>query len=199
MPAAEQLACSAESSICLAGPAGEACDIPGLSKVGIVHESLACAVFGAVLINLDGCIFAWSVFTPELTAAGWTRMETQMAFAVGLVSYHHGLRRPSAGGTGSAGPDLGRRFRAGDRLSARAGLLGGTNFWAIALFVGLVGGCGIGTAYMVPIAVGMRWFPDKKGLITGLAVAGFGFGAMAWVKRGIHGETCWRPTACRER
>jgi OFA family oxalate/formate antiporter-like MFS transporter len=48
--------------------------------------------------------------------------------------------------------------------------------------VGLIGGAGIGLAYVVPIAVGIRWFPDKKGLITGLAVAGFGFGAMGWVK-----------------
>ena len=36
--------------------------------------------------------------------------------------------------------------------------------------------------YVVPIAVGMRWFPEHKGMITGLAVAGFGFGAMGWVK-----------------
>ena len=63
-----------------------------------------------------------------------------------------------------------------------AGLFGGTNFWAILIFVGVIGGSGIGLAYVVPIAVGMRWFPDKKGLITGLAVAGFGFGAMLWVK-----------------
>jgi MFS transporter, OFA family, oxalate/formate antiporter len=48
--------------------------------------------------------------------------------------------------------------------------------------VGLVGGAGIGLAYVVPIAVGMRWFPDHKGLITGVAVAGFGFGALGWVK-----------------
>ena len=34
----------------------------------------------------------------------------------------------------------------------------------------------------VPIAVGIKWFPDKKGIITGLAVAGFGFGATIWVK-----------------
>jgi OFA family oxalate/formate antiporter-like MFS transporter len=46
----------------------------------------------------------------------------------------------------------------------------------------IFGGAGIGLAYVCPIAVGMRWFPDKKGLITGLAVAGFGFGAMIWVK-----------------
>ena len=35
---------------------------------------------------------------------------------------------------------------------------------------------------MVPIAVGVKWFPDKKGMLTGLAVAGFGFGATIWVK-----------------
>lgn len=63
-----------------------------------------------------------------------------------------------------------------------AGLLGGTNFWSIFFFIGIIGGSGIGLAYVVPIAVGMRWFPDKKGLITGLAVAGFGFGALLWVK-----------------
>ena len=63
-----------------------------------------------------------------------------------------------------------------------SGLFGGTNFLALTLLIGLVGGCGIGFAYVVPIAVGMRWFPDKKGMITGLAVAGFGFGAMIWVK-----------------
>ncbi len=42
------------------------------------------------------------------------------------------------------------------------------------LTVGLIAGIGIGLGYVCPIAVGMRWFPDKKGLITGLAVAGFG-------------------------
>jgi len=63
-----------------------------------------------------------------------------------------------------------------------AGLTGGTNFVATFACVGIIGGAGIGLAYVVPIAVGMRWFPDKKGLITGLAVAGFGFGATLWVK-----------------
>lgn len=63
-----------------------------------------------------------------------------------------------------------------------AGILGGQSFVAHLIFVGVIGGSGIGLAYVVPIAVAMRWFPDKKGLITGLAVAGFGFGAMGWVK-----------------
>jgi len=63
-----------------------------------------------------------------------------------------------------------------------AGLTGGTSFPATLLLIGVAGGFGIGLAYVVPIAVGMRWFPDKKGFITGLAVAGFGFGATIWVK-----------------
>jgi OFA family oxalate/formate antiporter-like MFS transporter len=63
-----------------------------------------------------------------------------------------------------------------------AGVFGATNFWVVLIGVGLIGGSGIGLGYVVPIAVGMRWFPDKKGMITGLAVAGFGFGALGWVK-----------------
>jgi OFA family oxalate/formate antiporter-like MFS transporter len=65
---------------------------------------------------------------------------------------------------------------------AAAGLIDTTSFWVNLLLIGVVGGSGIGLAYVVPIAVGMRWFPDKKGLINGLAVAGFGFGALLWVK-----------------
>ena len=65
---------------------------------------------------------------------------------------------------------------------ALAGLLNPTDFWSVTLLIGVVGGSGIGLAYVVPIAVGTAWFPDKKGLIMGLAVAGFGFGAMFWVK-----------------
>jgi OFA family oxalate/formate antiporter-like MFS transporter len=58
----------------------------------------------------------------------------------------------------------------------------GTSFWGILLGVGLLGGAGIGLAYVCPIAALVKWFPDKKGLITGLAVAGFGFGALIWIK-----------------
>jgi OFA family oxalate/formate antiporter-like MFS transporter len=62
-----------------------------------------------------------------------------------------------------------------------AGLFGAENFTTTFIFVGIVGGAGIGIGYVVPIAVGIKWFPDKKGLITGLAVAGFGFGATLWM------------------
>ncbi len=61
------------------------------------------------------------------------------------------------------------------------GLLG-SSFVAQLICIGVIGGAGIGLAYVVPIAVGVKWFPDKKGMVTGLAVAGFGFGALIWVK-----------------
>jgi OFA family oxalate/formate antiporter-like MFS transporter len=47
---------------------------------------------------------------------------------------------------------------------------------------GVIGGCGLGLGYVTPVATVAKWFPDKKGLITGLAVAGFGFGALIWIK-----------------
>ncbi|MCD6353253.1 MAG: MFS transporter, partial [Proteobacteria bacterium] len=62
------------------------------------------------------------------------------------------------------------------------GGLFGSSFVTQLIFIGIIGGAGIGLAYVVPIAVGVKWFPDKKGMVTGLAVAGFGFGATIWVK-----------------
>ncbi len=142
------------------------------------------AVFGAIIIQLClGAIYAWSVFTKPLVEAGWTKTQTQAVFAAGLALFAivmviAGRLMPKLGPRKlamSGGVVLGLGY-------LLAGLFAGTNFWLVFLFVGIIGGSGIGLAYVVPIAVGMRWFPDKKGLITGLAVAGFGFGAMLWVK-----------------
>jgi OFA family oxalate/formate antiporter-like MFS transporter len=58
----------------------------------------------------------------------------------------------------------------------------GSSFAGILAGIGILGGAGIGLAYVCPIAALAKWFPDKKGLIMGLAVAGFGFGALIWVK-----------------
>ncbi|MEE4256335.1 MAG: OFA family MFS transporter [Bacteroidales bacterium] len=141
-------------------------------------------VVGAILIQLAlGAIYAWSVFTPDLTNAGWSKMETQVVFSVGLAAF--ALFMVFAGKRLNAWGPQKLAFLGGIVLGlgyALAGLFGGTNFWSLVLLIGLLGGAGIGFAYVVPIAVGMRWFPDKKGMITGLAVAGFGFGAMGWVK-----------------
>ena len=141
-------------------------------------------VVGAILIQLAlGAIYAWSVFTPSLTVEDWSKTDTRWVFAIGLASFavfmvFAGKKLATWGPQKLAwlgGLVLGLGY-------ILAGVIGGFSFWALLIFIGLIGGAGIGFAYVVPIAVGMRWFPDKKGMITGLAVAGFGFGALLWVK-----------------
>ena len=141
-------------------------------------------VVGAILIQLSlGAIYAWSVFTPALQQAGWSKLDTQVVFAVSLATFAVVMvwagRKLPGWGPNRLAVASGLTLGAGYVL---AGLAGGTSFWSVLLGVGVIGGAGIGLGYVVPIAVGMRWFPDRKGLITGLAVAGFGFGAMGWVK-----------------
>ena len=53
-----------------------------------------------------------------------------------------------------------------------------SDLWLLILGYGVLGGFGLGLAYIVPIAMLQKWFPDKRGLITGIAVGGFGFGAV---------------------
>ncbi len=141
-------------------------------------------VAGAIAIQVClGVIYAWSVFTPSLVKAKWSVTETQIVFSVGLAVFAvvmvlAGRIMPRFGPRPVAiagGLVLGLGY-------VLAGLFGGTSFNMILVTIGIVGGAGIGLGYVVPIAVGMRWFPDKKGLITGLAVAGFGFGGLLWVK-----------------
>ena len=119
----------------------------------------------------------------EKLAYGFTSTQTQVVFSVGLAAFAVAMVL-----AGRAMPKLGPRRLAvagGVVLGlgyVLGGLLGGKSFLLLLLFIGLIGGVGIGLAYVVPIAVGIKWFPDKKGMITGLAVAGFGFGALIWIK-----------------
>ena len=144
-------------------------------------------VAGAILVQLAlGAIYSWSVFTKILTDPEgiyrFSATQTAWIFSAGLASF-------------AAVMVLAGRWQAkiGPRpLSMLGGLLlglgyvlgglFGSTFWTQFFFIGVLAGAGIGMAYVVPIAVGVKWFPDKKGLITGLAVAGFGFGATIWVK-----------------
>jgi len=144
-------------------------------------------VVGAILIQLAlGAIYAWSVFTARLTdTAGnyaFTASQTAWVFSAGLATFATVMVL-----AGRILPRVGPRLLtiAGGLMLGGGYLLGGLfgdSFFIQLLCIGIVGGAGIGLAYVVPIAVCVKWFPDKKGLITGLAVAGFGFGATIWVK-----------------
>lgn len=144
-------------------------------------------VLGAILIQLAlGAIYAWSVFTPKLTAADgiyqFSAGEAAWVFSAGLFFF--ALVMIWAGRKlASIGPQK-LAMAGGITLGAGYILAGffGNSFIAQLILIGVIGGAGIGLAYVVPIAVGVKWFPDRKGMLTGLAVAGFGFGATIWVK-----------------
>jgi len=139
-------------------------------------------VIGAILIQFClGSIYAWSVFTVPLKAAGWTKADTQIVFSLELAVFALVMLY-----AGKLLTKVHPRFlvlASGTLVGLGyllAGAMGGTNFMAVTLSIGIVTGIGLGLGYVVPIAVCMRWFPDKKGMITGLAVAGFGLGATCW-------------------
>ncbi len=142
-------------------------------------------VVGAILIQLClGAIYAWSVFTPELRAEpyNFTDTQTQWVFGVGLASF--AIVMIIAGRIQAKFPPRNVAIAGGIVLGLGyvAASFVGTSFVGHLICIGLIGGSGIGLAYVVPIAVGVKWFPDKKGMLTGLAVAGFGFGALFWIQ-----------------
>jgi OFA family oxalate/formate antiporter-like MFS transporter len=139
-------------------------------------------IAGALVVQIIlGTVYAFSVFVRPLEAEfGWDRATTQWAFSLALATF--ALTMIPAG-------------RLQDRLGPRrvatiGGILLGLSFllaavlvaenrpWALYLTYGIIGGAGIGFGYVCPIAAAVKWYPDKKGLITGLAVAGFGAGAL---------------------
>ncbi len=144
-------------------------------------------VIGAILIQLAlGAIYAWSVFTKLLTDVNgvykFSASEAAWVFSAGLATF--AVVMVMAGRwQAKSGPTI--VSLTGGIVLGLGYILGGffgESFWAQFFFIGIIGGAGIGLAYVVPIAVGVKWFPDKKGMVTGLAVAGFGFGATIWVK-----------------
>jgi OFA family oxalate/formate antiporter-like MFS transporter len=146
-------------------------------------------VVGGILIQLAlGAIYAWSAFTGPLQGApnvpsefGFTKTETQAIFSIGLLVFAIftiiGGRLQSKLGPMKVAMSGGLLLGLGYILASFIG----ASFIGKLLFIGVVAGAGIGLAYVVPIATAVKWFPDKKGLVSGLAVAGFGFGAFIWI------------------
>ncbi|MCK4538864.1 MAG: OFA family MFS transporter [Candidatus Krumholzibacteria bacterium] len=143
-------------------------------------------VVGAILIQLClGAIYAWSAFTKKLTIDPFnlSKTQTQVIFAVGLLSFAVVMALIAGKWQKKVGP---RTVALTGGLVLGVGYvlagLAGSSYLGILVGVGVLGGAGIGLAYVCPIAALVKWFPDKKGMITGLAVAGFGFGALIWIK-----------------
>src|SRR5436309_2806767 len=136
------------------------------------------AIAGVLLQIALGAVYAWSVFrVPLAKQFGWSISEITLTFTIsifvlGVAAFFGGLW-------------LNRK---GPRVVA---LTGGTlyglgvflasfshSLWWLYISYGVIGGIGLGFAYIVPVAVLVKWFPDRRGLITGIAVAGFGAGAL---------------------
>ena len=126
-----------------------------------------------------GGIYAWSAFVPALSGKyGLTGTQTQTIF--GAVVAMLALSMLLSGRLQDRwGPRpvamIGAGLYAGGYLLA--GHSGGT-YPLLLLGIGLIAGTGIGFAYICPLATCIKWFPERKGLITGVAVAGYGAGAI---------------------
>ena len=137
------------------------------------------AAAGVVMQIALGAVYAWSVFRiPLTTTYGWTIPQVTLTFelailVLGFASFAGGLLMARVGPRRVA-IAAGLCYGLGGILAGRAD---GSIAW-LYLSYGVLGGIGLGLGYIVPLATLIRWFPDRRGLITGLAVAGFGAGAL---------------------
>ncbi|MCP3420259.1 L-lactate MFS transporter [Nocardioides pinisoli] len=141
-------------------------------------------VAGGLLLQFSiGAVYAWSVFGGALeNAQSWelSKVRASMPFTVTIgmifIGSYVGGRVQDARGPRVVALAGGVIYSIGILL---AGLTNGADdYWLLILGYGVISGFGLGCAYIVPIAMLQKWFPDKTGLITGLAVGGFGFGAV---------------------
>jgi OFA family oxalate/formate antiporter-like MFS transporter len=138
------------------------------------------AIAAIVMQLCLGTVYAWSVFKKPLMAShGWGETSVQVTFmiCIGMIGI-----AAAFGGTlvDKKGPKFvatigGVLFGIGTLLSGLADQIG--SIWLLYLGFGFIAGLGNGFGYITPIATLIRWFPDKRGLVTGLAVMGFGAGA----------------------
>src|ERR1700687_3587748 len=137
------------------------------------------AIAGVVMQIALGAVYAWSVFRIPLTQAfGWTIPQVTLTFTIaifvlGFAAFAGGLWMRRAGPR-TVATAAGLLYGLGVGLAS----LSSERLWWLYFSYGLMGGCGLGLGYIVPVATLVKWFPDKRGLITGIAVAGFGAGAL---------------------
>jgi OFA family oxalate/formate antiporter-like MFS transporter len=159
---------------------------PELVKEGFpaFHRWLI-ALAGTALQLCLGTVYAWSYFQkPLATTYGWSSTQVTWAFSLAI-----GCLGISAAWGGLVLPRHGPR-----KLAMIGGLMFGAGYLVAALALrwkslpllyagyGVLGGSGLGLGYVTPVATVAKWFPDKKGLTTGMVIMGFGFGALLMSK-----------------
>ncbi len=136
-----------------------------------------------------GSVYAWSIFNPALiktqgvvaSAAGdWSLREVVWVFTVAIVFL--GLAAAVAGkwlervGPRAVGVVAALLWGGGFLIGA-AGIWS-HQLWLLYLGYGVLGGCGLGLGYVSPVSTLIKWFPDRRGMASGMAIMGFGGGAM---------------------
>ncbi len=136
-----------------------------------------------------GSVYAWSIYNPALTrvfgvvtpaADDWTLGGVVWIFTVAIVSL--GLSAAVAGkwleevGPRTVGVVAAFCWGGGYLIGSLGIAL--HELWLIYLGYGVIGGCGLGLGYVSPVSTLIRWFPDRRGMATGMAIMGFGGGAM---------------------
>ncbi|MBK1786409.1 L-lactate MFS transporter [Prauserella cavernicola] len=128
-----------------------------------------------------GQVYAWSVFKPPLEESlGLSGTQSALPFQLGIVML--GL---SAAFGGTLVERNGPRwamfvsmtcFCTGFFVSALG--VATSQYWLVVLGYGVIGGIGLGIGYISPVSTLMKWFPDRPGMATGIAIMGFGGGAL---------------------
>ncbi len=137
------------------------------------------AVLAGVLLSLvNGILYSWSVFIlPVENATGLTRQQTSLVFTFILVFFGTGMM---TGGyvLRRLGPRMTAMVGGAMLALGLAGAAMASTQWQLILAYGMTAGYGIGMANIVPSAVGLRWFPDRRGLICGIMAFSLAFGTL---------------------
>src|SRR5262245_29607053 len=136
-----------------------------------------------------GSAYAWSIFNPALVklrgvvasaADDWTLSQVVWVFTAAIVVL--GFSAAIAGkwlervGPRTVGLVSALCWSGGFMLTAIG--IHWHQLWLLYLGYGVIGGCGLGLGYVSPVSTLIRWFPDRRGMATGLAIMGFGGGAI---------------------